>query len=164
MENINIKDILRNAPANVKLYSPIIGECNLSELQDEEILVFDENHKYHTFDTEGKYKFDNSDLVGIITTEECMLFPSKDTRDWSNVQYRPKFNFESFKPFDKVLARDYKSDYWLPTVFSMYENNNPVNHYIMIDNRIYNFCIPYNDETKHIAGTDQMPPYVYQEL
>ena len=55
MENINIKDILRNAPANVKLYSPIIGECNLSELQDEEILVFDENHKYHTFDTEGKY-------------------------------------------------------------------------------------------------------------
>ena len=163
MKNINIKDILRNAPMCTKLYSPIIGECYLSELPDENILVFDETNKYYTFDTEGKYKFaGDSD---ITTTEECVLFPSKDNRDWNNIQYGPKFNFNLFKPFDKVLMRNGLDDDWFCSIFSHINKHSlHFGNYVNTANELFAYCIPYTDETKHLVGTDQMPPYVYQEI
>lgn len=43
-------------------------------------------------------------IIDKIKTGECVLFPSKENRNWST--YNPKFNINTLEPFDKVLVRD----------------------------------------------------------
>lgn len=66
-----------------------------------------------------------------------------------------------FKPFDKVLVRDHNQHAWKAGIYSHSErvrglDNNPTTVYVCTDN-IYKQCIPYNEETAHLIGTDK--PY-----
>ena len=54
-----------------------------------------------------------------------------------------------FKPFDKVLVRDSNNGPWRANFYSYLDNNND---HICIHG-IWNHCIPYNEETKHLLGT-----------
>lgn len=56
-----------------------------------------------------------------------------------------------FKPFDKVLVRNYDNTVWFANYFSHYKDNNGY-HYACIDDS-YIFCIPYNEHTAHLLGT-----------
>lgn len=64
-----------------------------------------------------------------------------------------------FKPFDKVLVRDYLEDKWMPNFFSFYDGNRTSEYkYGCIagnsDNVVFSkYCIPYNEETAHLLGT-----------
>ena len=63
-----------------------------------------------------------------------------------------------FKPFDKVLVRDYLKDKWMPNFFSCYDGTTSDYKYGCIagniDNVVFSrYCIPYNEETKHLLGT-----------
>lgn len=55
-----------------------------------------------------------------------------------------------FKPFDKVLVRNYDDTVWSANYFSHYKDNNGY-HYVCIDNS-YIFCIPY-EGNEHLLGT-----------
>lgn len=70
---INIAEILKDCPKRTKLYSPIFGEGWLSEVGDYLIKVYDNNANDYNFYHDGSY----------VKTGECMLFPSKDNRDWN---------------------------------------------------------------------------------
>lgn len=65
-----------------------------------------------------------------------------------------KFNF---KPFDKVLARDDDSVTWKIEFFERENVGDQVFPYVCMN---YNYaeCIPYNEETKHLLGTNK--PYI----
>lgn len=89
---------------------------------------------------------------------ECTLFPSKDQRDWSKFERfwdKPKkkkrFDSKTLQPFDKVLARDSEEEMWYCDFFSHTEDKTPFKIQC-IWNR-YKWCIPYNNETKHLVGT-----------
>ena len=56
----------------------------------------------------------------------------------------------SFKPFDKVLVRNYDNTVWFANYFSHYKDNNGY-HYACIDDS-YIFCIPY-EGNEHLLGT-----------
>lgn len=59
-----------------------------------------------------------------------------------------------FKPFDKVLARDSKSNEWKIDIFREFTADGGSEGYrynCFYDN--WNYCIPYNDQTKHLLGT-----------
>lgn len=62
-----------------------------------------------------------------------------------------------FKPFDKVLVRDYLEDKWMPNFFSCYDGTSEYKYGCIAgnsDNVVFSkYCIPYNDETKHLLGT-----------
>ena len=59
-----------------------------------------------------------------------------------------------FKPFDKVLVRDSSLTTWRANFYShLYGKNNHV-----CISSTWNQCIPYNEETKHLVGTNK--PYV----
>ena len=62
-----------------------------------------------------------------------------------------------FKPFDKVLVRDYLEDKWMPNIFSCYDGTREYKYGCIagnIDNVVFSkYCIPYNEETKHLLGT-----------
>lgn len=79
-ENIDLTEILKGCEG-MTLYSSVLGECVLEEIQNPSttnfpIKVYVENNGYSRFTIDGKYFHD-------IINGECILFPSKDQRDWS---------------------------------------------------------------------------------
>lgn len=64
-----------------------------------------------------------------------------------------KQNQFQFKPFDKVLVRDYDSDLWRATHYSHCDELQK--HHCECS--VWEQCIPYNEETAHLVGTDK--PY-----
>lgn len=76
---MNIAEILRKCPKWTKLYSPVYGEVELTKVDYNEeypITCITKNGFYAFFTRDGMLFSDYSDT-------ECMLFPSKDQRDWS---------------------------------------------------------------------------------
>ena len=140
---INIAEKLKNAPKGTKLYSPIFGECVLSNVGTTAIRVntaitFDGL----TFDEYGR----------IFPNGECLLFPSKYQKSWDNFAIKKENNF---KLFDKVVVRDrglYDTK-WVLSFFSHYDNNNKKYPYVCINRCTYNYCLPYNEETAKLIGT-----------
>lgn len=81
MENkINIAELLKDCPKGTKLYSPLVGECTLEHIHGElkKILISTSDGTTLTFNNNGIYF--------QIGNSECLLFPSKDQRDWSKFQ------------------------------------------------------------------------------
>ena len=72
-----------------------------------------------------------------------------------------KFNISELKPFDKVLVRDADNGHWKAGLYSNYVSNNVEFPYECIGS-FYSQCIPYNDETKHLVGTDKDCPEYYK--
>lgn len=82
MEKINIADKLKYCKKGTKLYSPLFGEVEFENVDDKiEIIVHtDEEEIYKVFfEKDGKYYI-------IYKDAECLLFPSKDNRNWNDFQ------------------------------------------------------------------------------
>lgn len=77
---INIAEILRNKPSGIKLYSPIFGNCTYCYIHDEtsDICVRRPYNEMSYFNFKGLYN----------TAGECLLFPSKEMRDWSKFSWK----------------------------------------------------------------------------
>lgn len=76
---MNIAEILKNAPKGTKLYSPLFGEVELESVSDDIIEVRIEG-AVSTFYKDGRY-------YRSYFNGECLLFPSKDERNWDNVYF-----------------------------------------------------------------------------
>ena len=59
------------------------------------------------------------------------------------------------QPFDKVLIRDTKTEVWRPSFWG-YKNNSKFFPYGTTSG-VFKYCIPYNENTKHLLGTTE--PY-----
>ena len=154
-KNLNLVEILKDCPEGTKLYSTICGEVKFSHIEnDEQPIVVETMTGYIIrLAQDGRYF---SCLDG-----ECTLYPSKDCRDWSKFiapwYKKEKFDPKTLKPFDKVLVRNFKISKWRCEHFSYFDNGE-LNPYMTTTS--YPFCIPYNDETKHLVGTTkEAPPY-----
>lgn len=92
-KDLNLAEMLKNVPQGTKLYSPIFGECELKDVKDNEIIVeSDANCGYYTFYEKGSF---------YKNYGECLLFPSRDNRDWSTFNTEAEgFNVEGLK--DKI--------------------------------------------------------------
>ena len=146
-ENINLCEILKDCPKGTKLWSPVWGDITFETIDAFDGLVYVLKHKgVHIILDNGKFDADG----------ECIIFPSKDQRDWSKFKAPIKrFNPEEFKPFDKVLLRIDERDIWQPDFFG-YKDGNCITCVTYGNVR----CIPYNEETKHLAGKrDDCPEY-----
>ena len=67
----------------------------------------------------------------------------------------PKFDPKTLQPFDKVLVRNFPVSIWQCGIFSHQHF-----HQYFVYNDTYKFCIPYNNDTKHLIGTtDEAPEY-----
>lgn len=61
----------------------------------------------------------------------------------------------AFKPFDKVLVRDFDNDRWKPRWFSWFDSDNSKNPaYETTDGCFHNQCIPYSEE---LVNTNKKP-------
>ena len=161
-ENIDLTKILKDCPKGTKLYSPIFGEVEFVEYNLLYQIVVAKEGKYYYFTSKGTFIFERIKYnIG-----ECVLFPSKDQRDWSKFtapQYKKRrFDPNTLKPFDKVLVYDTDGK-WRCDLFSHIRDDNNRFLYATIGVN-YSYCIPYNEDTKYLVGTTEEAPEYYRFL
>lgn len=93
-QKINVAELLKDCPKGMELYSPIFGKLKFNEVNaiNNRILVVQQNDYIAEFESDGR-------LINC-KNGECLLFPSKDQRDWSKFQ-RP------FKDGDIVVCTNH---------------------------------------------------------
>ena len=156
-ERVDLNKILKYCPKGWEFYSSIHGVVNFEELNTSDkypVIISYKNGKLESFGADGRLFLDYAG--------ECVLFPSKDQRDWSKFTApwykKKKFDPKTLKPFDKVLVRDDDSCKWRVNFYS-HEGESMAYPFRCIG-KTYTYCIPYNDETKHLVGTkDEAPEY-----
>ena len=158
MEKLDLTKILKNCPKGWKFYTSVWGEV--------EFIGFNSDAVDFLFNT----------IVGTIANihiningtycgfGECIIFPSKEQRDWSKFTApwykKDKFDPKTLKPFDKILVRDERSQLWKCNFFSHIDKD--FTYPYITTNLDYIFCIPYNDKTKHLVGTSDEAPEYYR--
>lgn len=215
-QELNLCEILKNCPKGFKLYSVVYGEVTFLSIKDGiyPICVLINNNGTEYFSSSGKL---------CESCGECLLFPSKEQRDWSKFtapwykrgeSIKPKFKVgdrirhketnkddvyeiskvyddsygivgfnwgiymkyqdqyelapnkfdpKTLKPFDKVLSR-YDGGYWSANLFSHIDerDNEYCAPFSVCNGSLVKFCIPYNDGTKHLVGTEEEAPDFYR--
>ena len=158
-KNIDLTKILENCPKGFELYSPICGSCEFYGIDGffkHLVCVTHKDGSFYMFTKEG-YLYDGYDDA------ECLLFPSKDQRDWSKFTApwikKKRFDPKTLKPFDRVLVRNSKIEKWRCEHFSYFNEGNDCPYVTFIS---YKFCVPYNDDTKHLVGTTNDAPEYYK--
>lgn len=159
-ENLNLVEILKDCPQGTKFYSPLMGELSFSEIllgNACSIRLLDSDNNEVGFFPNGKYTRINT---------ECLLFPSKDQRDWDKFKApwlkKPKLDPKTLKVFDRVLVRinDSCDRRWYADFVSLSGNNISVIN--VINDLDFDEIIPYNDGTKHLVGTTEEAPEFYR--
>ena len=162
-ENLNLVEILKDCPEGTKLYSPIYGDVELVKvyIKDDngcpiEIKIGEGSDMIVDFMNDGRF-------LGNFPGE-CMLFPSKEQRDWSKFNphtNQTKFDPNTLNPFDKVLARNDSED-WSCLFFSHIVRDEETYPYAC-GYDLFTQCIPYNNDTKHLVGTTKEAPEYYRD-
>lgn len=217
-KDLNLVEILENAPKGTKLYSPICGECELEEVRDDESRL-----PIEVVSDTGVFTFTKNGHCYSDEAGECVLFPSKENRDWSTFKIEKKkesikvgdylrqkgtgdlykvtdidgvgnklcylkkliyngtteerqltgyyeeeiweyfekatkFDPNSLKPFDCVLVIVRGRCKWHISHFQ--EISEGV--YRVENGILFDVCIPYNEDTKHLLGTEKEEPEFYK--
>ena len=148
---LDLVKILKDCPKGIKLYSAVHGEVIL-----EDVVESGTDYPIKTDHPWGKTEFARNGKYYNEYDGECVLFPSKDQRDWSKFKIPvEKFDYSTLKPFDKVLVRDGNCQCWRCAFFSCMLSNG------MLCECRWGQGIPYNDETKHLLGTYDIPDEKY---
>lgn len=159
-EHFNLIEILKDCPEGTKFYSTIFGDVEfmcIADIGSYSIVLKARDDYKVCVDSEGKY-------LGIYNGE-CILFPSREQRSWSKFTapwYKVyRFDPKTLQAFDRVLARCTEHQKWRATFFSHIRNEECIYEFITSDNS-YSYCIPYNDDTKHLVGTTEEAPEYYR--
>lgn len=155
---LNLCGILKNCPEGTELWSDNYGTVKFVNVRTE-------------WDTPIRVKLTNGSIARYTKEgwcdkrlpASCLLWPSKDCRDWSKFTApwlkKERFDPKTLKSFDRVITRN-EYDEWTCALFS-HIGNKPNTRFIYVTcESVYEYCIPYNDETKHLVGTkDEAPEY-----
>ena len=154
-ENIDLTKILKGCPKGWKFYSSVYGDVNFLTIDNSPypIKIIKDNREF------GVSKVGEH----IKDMGECTFFPSREQRDWAKFTApwykKDKFDPKTLKPFDRVLCKN-GLDMWRCDLFSSYVGDYTCPNVCISGS--YIFCIPYNDDTKHLVGTTNKAPEYYR--
>lgn len=161
-QKLNLCEILKDCPNGTKLYSTVLGYVIFQGIVEGAvypIVVICENGVNEDFTADGK--------MFIDFDGECTLFPSKEQRNWADFiapwLKKERFDPKALKPFDRVLSR-FDRGAWSATLFSHLIDSRFANkkYNIICCGSVFGYCIPYNDDTKHLVGTTDEAPLFYR--
>jgi hypothetical protein len=159
-KNINLTKILKDCPKGTVLWSDVYGEVKFLGIDTSTQFPI----KTRRVDGTTIY-YTKEGWFSITFPASCLLWPSKDCRDWSKFTApwykKEKFDPKTLKPFDKVLVRDEHNGVWSCKWFSHIMDLPKFYKYTTTDS-FYKYCIPYNDDTKHLVGTTEEAPEFYR--
>lgn len=149
-QKLNLCEILKYCPQGEQFWSPMLGDVKLHHVRQEAERVSVILKSGATWDINA----DGTITVGGDTSPEVMLFPNKWQRDWSKFTApwlkKERFDQKTLKAFDRVLCKN-GLDMWRCDLFSSYVGTYACPNVCIGGS--YTYCIPYNDETKHLVGT-----------
>ena len=144
-ENIDLTKILRDCPEGTEFYSAVGGKVKFEYIsKDPDYPIVTNDNDY----TKEGYEYKDRG--------ECVLFPSKEQRDWSKFvptwkQEKPKVKVTIY-PFDRMLYRNTPKMKWRGTIIVKAPN-------VQFSSPI---LIPYNKDTYHLLGTNDDCPIDYE--
>ena len=163
-EYIDLRKILKGCPKGTILYSLIHGYVEFSKILDKGSRVIE----VISITSSGQrfvehYTF-RGQLHSVYNNDECVLFPSQTQRDWSKFTApwykKERFDPNTLKPFDRVIVRNNNGE-WRCAIFSHIKDYDSDYRYDCCY-MIYRYCIPYNEDTKHLLGTTEEAPEYYR--
>ena len=158
-ENIDLTKILKDCPEGTEFWSDNFGKVKFKYIDksyDEPIFVKRTDGYNACYTKEG--------WCSIDFPASCLLWPSKNQRDWSKFSApcdkKERFDPKTLKEFDRILGWNPGTCKWECNLFSN------INDYAEFNFKCfgvsYKYCIPYNDDTKHIVGTKEEAPEYYR--
>ena len=159
-QKLNLCEILKDCPKGTEFWSDNYGEVKFIEINpsfEEPILTRRTDGYTASYTKEGWHS--------ICFPANCLLWPSRDCRDWAKFTApwlkKERFDPKTLKAFDRIIVRN-ECDDWTCTLFS-HINNEPNTRFICATREsFYIYCIPYNDDTKHLVGTTGEAPEFYK--
>ena len=162
-KTLNLCEKLAGCPAGTKLWSPLFGECEFVALGDDMETTYPDECVVITCDEMGRTYFDKHGHY-FDSSEECLLFPSRENRDWDSWECpKPKeerFDPKMLKPFDMILVRDLNSDRWKIDFFALLRQGRGYLVFTVVSS--WRQAVPYNDDTKHLLDTTNKAPEYYR--
>ena len=157
---LNLCEVLKHCPQGETFWSPMLDGVKFSCIDEERQMIIVETIEGHfTWEINA----DGTISIDEVTSPEVMLYPSKEMRDWSKFTApwlkSERFDPKTLKAFDKVLIKN-ACGLWYCNIFSHYVEKDLAPYHCILGNT--NFCIPYNDETKHLVGTKDEAPVFYR--
>lgn len=148
-ENIDLTKILKCCPEGTKFWSMLDEEVEFVDIDGDCINFRATKTNEATF-----YYNDGKAYRG---RGECVLFPSKEQRDWS--KFVPTWIVRvTLHPFDKVLVRDDSQSHWEAQFVSSITDG----EIETINGEAWCFGIPYNKDTAHLLDTSDEPEIEYE--
>lgn len=102
--------------------------------------------------------------------KEYTVISVKDFLSWEieeekckNCPHKKRFDYKTLRPFNKVLVRDSKTGNWALSFYDYYCEKNVTYRYKCINAGSFRYCIPYNEETKHLHNTTLEEPEFYKQ-
>ena len=142
-ENLDLTKILEGCPKGTEFYSTDYGTVYFDSISAHEKypIQFRKGSSLCVFAKDGRMY---TDFDG-----ECVIFPSRDQRDWSKFERSwTRFDPKTLQPLDKVLVRDINTDEWHIDLFS---HISKFSEFVCVGG-CWAMAIPYNDDTKHLLG------------
>lgn len=107
---INILEILNDKPKGTKLYSSACGKCKLEEVDDKSFKISFYNSKFGFMNGGEGYLDKNGKLYD---DGECVVFPSKEMRDWSKFAWKRGDVLVTEDGSTKVIFECFEDDTYL---------------------------------------------------
>ena len=105
-EDLNLLEILKDAPKGTRLYCTIWGEMELISVESFWIKCLSSKGVEWSFEPNGK--------LSASSTEdgECVIFPSKEQRDWSKFKIDLPIDTPVMVRDDSFVIREWKLRYY----------------------------------------------------
>ena len=100
----------------------------------------------------------DNNFEGVVIGLGASRYRVKDSGE--KVEKSGRFDPTTLKPFDKVLVRDGRVSNWRCKFFSHIIKPRAAS-FVCTDS-IWSHCIPYNEDTKHLANSNQEAPEYYR--
>ena len=165
-KKINLCEILKDCPKGEKFYSYVYGWVEFIKVDPDNtetpiIIYVTTKSGYKTFKQITREGY----LSNIYNNAKCSLVPSPEQPDWSKWECpkpkKPKFDPKTFKSFDRVIVKNSCIDSWSCSFFSNHTKNESF-PFFTCDASAVKYCVPYNDDTKHLVGTTDDAPEFYK--
>ena len=160
-QDLNLCEVLKYCPKDEQFWSPMLDGVKFSCIDEERQMIIVETIEGHfTWEINA----DGTISIDEVTSPEVMLYPSREQREWSKFTApwlkKERFDPKTLKAFDRVLVKDSESLTWKINMFSHINNKAEYPYCCLLS--FYKYCIPYNDETKHLVGTKDEAPEFYK--
>lgn len=144
-KELNIAEILKDKPKGTKLYSSACGKCNLEKVYDKSFKISFYNSKFGFMNGGEGYLDKNGKLYD---DGECVVFPSKEMRDWSKFAWKKGDVLVSNDSDSHIIFKGFSKD-----DYTIFEGK----HWISVSKKRHISCLNMqNTQNYHIEDNKEV--------